>query len=145
MLLFSKKKCHYSSWNIKYIVANKFITLRGWWDGSEGKSTRLLFWRSRVQIPATTWWLTTICNEISRPLLVFLKTATVYLDVINKSLKKKKNKRVLTLRVFKKKKIYYSIFLCYTPSITSILQWHLENNWKRHRLYWAYKISILAQ
>jgi hypothetical protein len=29
-----------------------------------GKSTRLLFRRSRVQIPATTWWLTTIHNEI---------------------------------------------------------------------------------
>ena len=24
----------------------------------------VLFWRSWVQIPATTWWLTTICNEI---------------------------------------------------------------------------------
>jgi hypothetical protein len=29
-----------------------------------GKSTRLLFQRSGVQIPATTWWLTTIRNEI---------------------------------------------------------------------------------
>jgi hypothetical protein len=37
---------------------------RGWWDGSVGKSTRLLFRRSGVQIPATTWWLTTICNKI---------------------------------------------------------------------------------
>jgi hypothetical protein len=55
-----------------------------------GKSTRLLFRRSRVQIPATTWWLTTICNEIWCPLLVCLKTATVYLHIIiNKSLKKK--------------------------------------------------------
>jgi hypothetical protein len=37
---------------------------RGWRDGSVGKSTRLLFRRSRVQIPATTWWLTTIPNKI---------------------------------------------------------------------------------
>jgi hypothetical protein len=36
----------------------------GWRDGSAVKSTRLLFRRSRVQIPATTWWLTTIRNEI---------------------------------------------------------------------------------
>jgi hypothetical protein len=54
----------------------------GWWDGSVGKSTRLLFWRSRVQIPATTWWLTTIRNKIWLPLLVCLKTATVYLHII---------------------------------------------------------------
>jgi hypothetical protein len=65
----------------------------GWWDGSVGKSTRLLFRRSRVQIPATTWWLTTIRNKIWLPLLVCLKTATVYLHIIiNKSLKKKKKK-----------------------------------------------------
>jgi hypothetical protein len=37
----------------------------------------LLFLRSWVQIPATTWWLTTICNEIWRSLLMHLKTATV--------------------------------------------------------------------
>jgi hypothetical protein len=67
--------------------------VKGWWDGSVGKSTRLLFRRSRVQIPATTWWLTTICNKIWRPLLVCLKTATVYLHVINKSLKKNKKKK----------------------------------------------------
>ena len=70
----------------------------GWWDGSVGKSTRLLFQRSRVQIPATTWWLTTICDKIWRPLLECLKTATVYLHIIiNKNLKKKKKE-------FKKKK-----------------------------------------
>jgi hypothetical protein len=57
---------------------------RGWWDGSVGKSTRLLFWRSGVQIPATTWRLTTIHNEIWRPLLECLKTATVYLHIIKK-------------------------------------------------------------
>jgi hypothetical protein len=54
----------------------------GWWDGSVGKSTRLLFRRSRVQIPATTWWLTTICNKIWLPLLECLKTATVYLHIL---------------------------------------------------------------
>jgi hypothetical protein len=60
----------------------------GWWDGSVGKSTRLLFRRSGVQIPATSWWLTTICNKIWLPLLECLKTATVYLHIINNSLKK---------------------------------------------------------
>ena len=29
-------------------------------------------------IPAATWWLTTICNEIRCPLLGCLKTATAY-------------------------------------------------------------------
>jgi hypothetical protein len=33
-------------------------------ERAAGKSTRLLFQRSEVQIPATTWWLTTIRNEI---------------------------------------------------------------------------------
>ena len=56
-----------------------------------GWEHRLLFWRSRIQIPATTWWLTTIHSEIWLPLLVHLKTPTVYLDIIiNKSLKKKR-------------------------------------------------------
>jgi hypothetical protein len=32
----------------------------------------------------STWWLTTICNKIGYPLLVCLKTATVYLHIINK-------------------------------------------------------------
>jgi hypothetical protein len=32
-----------------------------WRDGSAVKSTDC---SSGVQIPATTWWLTTICNEI---------------------------------------------------------------------------------
>jgi hypothetical protein len=36
------------------------VERRGWRDGSVGKSTRLLFRRSGVQIPATMWWLTTI-------------------------------------------------------------------------------------
>ena len=39
----------------------------GWWDGSVGKSTRLLFRRSGVQIPATTWWLTTIRSRNLTP------------------------------------------------------------------------------
>ena len=38
----------------------------------------LLFQRSWVQLPVTTWWLTTICNGILFPLLVCLKTVTVY-------------------------------------------------------------------
>ena len=37
--------------------------------------------------PTPTWWLTTTCNKIWRPLLVCLKTATVYLCIlINKFL-----------------------------------------------------------
>jgi hypothetical protein len=39
----------------------------------------LLFRRPWVQIPATTWWLTTTCNEIWWPFLACLKSATVYL------------------------------------------------------------------
>jgi hypothetical protein len=34
------------------------------WVRAPDCSSRLLFRRSRVQIPATTWWLTTIHNEI---------------------------------------------------------------------------------
>jgi hypothetical protein len=49
--------------------------LERWLSGQEHW---LLFWRSCVQFPATTWWLTTICNGIWCPLLVCLKTATVY-------------------------------------------------------------------
>ena len=51
----------------------------------------LLFGRSWVQIPATTWWLITTHNEIWRPLLLCQKTATVYLCIItNKSLGRSK-------------------------------------------------------
>lgn len=32
----------------------------GWWDGSVG----LLFRRSEIQVPATTWWLAAIRDEI---------------------------------------------------------------------------------
>ena len=56
--------------------------------------TRLLFRRSGVQIPATTWWLTTICNKIWCPLLECLKIATVYLHIIiNKSFLKIKKRK----------------------------------------------------
>jgi hypothetical protein len=78
--------------------------LLGWWDGSMGKSTRLLFRRFRVQIPATTWWLTTIHNKIWLPLLDCLKTATVYLHIINKWIFKKKKKR-------KKKNISWELWV----------------------------------
>jgi hypothetical protein len=55
----------YNAWGIYTKKFNMNIALKnfsggGWWDGSVGKSTRLLFRRSGVQIPATTWWLTTI-------------------------------------------------------------------------------------
>jgi hypothetical protein len=62
---------------MKKIISN----LERWFSGQEHW---LLFQRSWVQIPATTWWLTTICNEIRWPLLVRLNKATVYLHIINK-------------------------------------------------------------
>jgi hypothetical protein len=77
--LHSAQEC--PSTSLQILDKSKLV---GWWDGSVGKSTRLLFRRSEVQIPATTWWLTTICNEIWLPLLECLKTATVYLHIINK-------------------------------------------------------------
>ena len=52
------------------------------------QQVRLLFQRSWVQVPATSWCLTTTCNEIWCPLVGCLKTATVYLHIINKSFKK---------------------------------------------------------
>jgi hypothetical protein len=56
-------------------------------SGEMAQWLRLLFRRFWVQIPATTWRFTTTCNEIWHPLLVHLKTAVVYLDIIiNKSL-----------------------------------------------------------
>jgi hypothetical protein len=66
----------------KQKTKNKKQKKRGWWDGSVVKSTRLLFRRSWAQIPATTWWLTTICKGIWCPLLEWLKTATVYSHII---------------------------------------------------------------
>jgi hypothetical protein len=53
-------------------------TFRSWRDDWVVEEHWLLFQRSWVQIPATTWWLTTICNGIRSPLLVCLKMATVY-------------------------------------------------------------------
>ena len=49
--------------------------LERWLSGEE---PWLLFQRTWVQFPATTWWLTTICNGVWCPFLVCLKTATVY-------------------------------------------------------------------
>jgi hypothetical protein len=43
----------------------------------------VLFQRSRVQLPSTTWWLITIYNGIRCPLLMCVKTATVYSHTIN--------------------------------------------------------------
>jgi hypothetical protein len=37
---------------------------RDWRGGSAVKSTKLLFQQSWVHFPATTWWLTSICNGI---------------------------------------------------------------------------------
>jgi hypothetical protein len=56
-------------------VRNKLQGLERWLSGYEHW---LLFQRSWVQFPATTWWLTTICNVLWCPLLVCLKTLTMY-------------------------------------------------------------------
>jgi hypothetical protein len=45
---------------------------RGWRDGSEVKIVL-----PEVQFPATTWWLTNICNGIRCPLLLCLKRSMV--------------------------------------------------------------------
>jgi hypothetical protein len=67
---------HLASWS--WCLCRNKNPKRGWWDGSVSKSTDLFFRRSRVQIPATTWWLTTTRS---------LKTATVYIFImISKSL-----------------------------------------------------------
>ena len=67
-----------------FVILKKGTGLVRWLRGQEHWR---LSRRSWVQIPATTWWLTTIHNEIWHPLLVCLKTTTEYLDIIiNKSL-----------------------------------------------------------
>jgi hypothetical protein len=74
---------------LEWLNKNDWIRIlaSGWRDGSAGKSTHWLFFRrSWVQISATTWWFTTTCNEIWSLLLALLKTASVYLLIINKSL-----------------------------------------------------------
>jgi hypothetical protein len=55
----------------------KMLPQLEWWEAVR-KNHWLLFQRSWVHFPATTWWLTTICNGIWCPLLVCLKTATVH-------------------------------------------------------------------
>jgi hypothetical protein len=78
---------HAFNFTITIYLGKDFVCLKiilGWKDGSAVKSTHwLLFQRPPVQFPATTWWLTTICNGIRCPLLVCLKTATVYSYTIN--------------------------------------------------------------
>jgi hypothetical protein len=53
----------------------------GWRDGSAAKSTDC---SSRVQFPATTWWLTTICNGVWCPLLVSKESNGGVMHIINK-------------------------------------------------------------
>jgi len=50
------------------------------WAGGMAQRLRTLAALPEVlsSIPATTWWLTTICNGIWCPLLVCLKIVTVY-------------------------------------------------------------------
>jgi hypothetical protein len=66
----------------KFMAGEMVQQLRAW----------LFFQRSWVQFPATTWWLTTICNGIWCPLLVCLKIATVYSCTENKYILNKKEK-----------------------------------------------------
>jgi hypothetical protein len=54
----------------------------------------LLFQRSWVQFPATTWWLTTICSRVWCPLLVCLKTPTVYSHTMNEWINKSSLKKI---------------------------------------------------
>jgi len=85
-----------------------------------GKEHRLLFQRSWVQFPATTWWLTAICNEIWWPFLVCL-TATVYSHKINK-LKKKKWKQI-TLKFLEKNHLYHLFSTCWEKE-KWLLKWN---------------------
>ena len=59
---------------------------QGWRDGSVGKSTDC----SSRSPEFNSQQLTTMRNEIGCPLLVCLKTATVYLHIINKYIFKKR-------------------------------------------------------
>ena len=59
----SNSACQTASKHLPY-DAPRMTASEGWWDGSAGKNTDCSSERSWVQIPATTWWLTAICNEI---------------------------------------------------------------------------------
>jgi hypothetical protein len=74
--------------------AHIFIKTLRWGTGEMAQGLRALTALPKVliQIPATTWHLTTICNEIWCTLLECLKTATLYLHIINKSFFKKLKK-----------------------------------------------------
>jgi hypothetical protein len=66
---------------IIYHFHHKNLRVWGWREGSVVKSTDC---SSRgPEFPATTWWLTTTCNGIQCPLLVCLKTATMYSYTLN--------------------------------------------------------------
>jgi hypothetical protein len=69
------------------------------WSIEMAQRLRALFRRPWVQIPATTWWLTTTCNEIWLPLLVCLKIATVYIWILEK--KKRWSVEILSKRQLK--------------------------------------------
>jgi hypothetical protein len=64
------------NWNRVCLLLEEYLGLERWLSSEEHW---LPFQRSWVQIPATTWWLTTICNEIWCSLLVCPKrTMVVY-------------------------------------------------------------------
>ena len=69
---------------ILHCLGNVNTQKLGWRNGSAAKEHWLLSQRSWVQFPATTWWLTTICNGIQCPHLVHLKRGTVYSHTWNK-------------------------------------------------------------
>ena len=66
-----------TSWYVRLLFRDR--KFRGWRDGSVVKIAL-----PEVQFPVTTWWLTTIWNGIRCPLLVCLKTATVYSLTLSK-------------------------------------------------------------
>jgi hypothetical protein len=79
-LLVYKTRCPWMApltvgWASPHQSLRKYQGLERWLSGYEHW---LLFQRSWFQILATTWWLTTIRNEIWCPLLECLKTATVF-------------------------------------------------------------------
>ena len=80
-----KKKTHTDYWNQDFRFCNSSVVKST--CGLERHLGADCSSESWVQIPATTWWLSTICHELWLPLLECLKTTTVYLHIISKSLK----------------------------------------------------------
>jgi len=56
----------------------------GWRDGSGAKSTGCSSWKLLVQFPATTWWLTTICNSSFRGFNSFIWPSQALMHVVHR-------------------------------------------------------------